>query len=162
VTSAELVGRRVKEARQSLRMPQKELGGLLKVYLGKEWAPQAVSAAEHGKRRFEADELLALSAVLHQPVAWFLTPDSGEQIQMPGGEVVERKDLLGRAAAPNSVRANLAISEQVEEALTHARGVVRELEKARKAGGVLAAMPPRRKAGSRQLEPTSDKQRGPS
>jgi transcriptional regulator with XRE-family HTH domain len=140
MTPGQLVGRRVKEARNGLQMSQKLLGQQLKDYLGREWSPQAVSVAEHGGRQFYAAELLALSAVLEQPVAWFLTPESRDQIQMPGGRVVGQEDLFGGKAAPDLAGASLAVSEQAEESLTLARSVVRELEKLTKARVVLSAL----------------------
>ena len=47
-TPAELVGQRVREARDAAGFSQRELAETLEPYLGYTWSPQAISAAEHG------------------------------------------------------------------------------------------------------------------
>ncbi len=131
MTPRQLAGRRMREAREQSGMSQKSLGEQLGAYFGKEWAPQAVSAAERGMRQFDPEALLALSIVLKQPVAWFLTPGPGERIDMPGGLVLEARDIVG-AAREGSATAGLLLSEQLEESLGFARRMARRLEELRR------------------------------
>ena len=87
----ELVGRRIKDIRESRRLTQDQLGELVGELLGgKTWARQTVSAAEHGRRAFTAAELVACSLVLGAPVDELLTPLSTEGgIELSPGVVVD-------------------------------------------------------------------------
>ncbi len=147
----QLAGRRMREARDASGMSQKSLGEQLGKYLGKEWAPQAVSAAERGMRQFDPEVLIALSIVLKQPVSWFLTPGPGEQIDMPGGLVLEAGDIVD-AARRGSATAGLALSEQVEESLLYVKRAVRKLEGLRRGAdrAVAASLSPSPSAAGRR------------
>ena len=128
MTPSELVGTRIKEARVSLKMSQKRLGELLEPFLGTEWAPQAVSAAEQGRRRFDAAELLALGMVLERPVSWFLSPPGSDlEVQFPGGEVLEAKEMVGSALAPDQVEASMYINQRLDVAQVTLRELLSEL-----------------------------------
>lgn len=83
----ELVGRRVRESRETVGLTQEQLGQSLQPYLGKKWPGQQVSVAEDGGRKFTAAELFALSMVLDRPVSYFFIPISVTPIEAPGGAV---------------------------------------------------------------------------
>jgi transcriptional regulator with XRE-family HTH domain len=137
MTPSELVGRRIKQAREALKMSQKRLGEDLAEYLGIEWAPQAVSAAEKGRRRFEAAELLALGIVLKQPATWFLTPTPRDEIEMPSGRVLSGRDLISGPAAGDPAKQAFDISERAESSFRAVEAALRELEPLRTAGPTL-------------------------
>lgn len=71
---SQIVGRRVRWARQERGLTQAALGRRIGELLGNAWFPQAVSEAEHGRRQFTAEELLALAYVLDKPVSFFFLP----------------------------------------------------------------------------------------
>ena len=78
-------------------MTQAQLGELLEPWLGRAWVKQAVSQAEQGRRDFTAAELLALAAVLQQPLGYFFaTPPGAEQyaLEFPGGATVPIQTVL--------------------------------------------------------------------
>ena len=138
MTPSELVGMRIKQARGALEMSQKRLGEELAEYVGIEWAPQAVSAAEQGRRRFEAAELLALSIVLKQPATWFLTPKPQDEIEMPSGTVLTGRDLISGPAAEGPAKQALDMSERAESSFRAVEAALRELEGLRTAAPSLA------------------------
>jgi DNA-binding XRE family transcriptional regulator len=67
----EIVGNRMRQAREEVGLTQERLGQALGKYLGTPWKKQSVSAAEKGRRDFTPEELLTLSIVLRKPVSWF-------------------------------------------------------------------------------------------
>jgi transcriptional regulator with XRE-family HTH domain len=71
---SEIVGQRVRWAREERGLTQAELGQRVGELLGKAWFPQAVSEAERGRRQFTAEELLALAYVLDKPISFFFLP----------------------------------------------------------------------------------------
>jgi transcriptional regulator with XRE-family HTH domain len=71
---SEIVGRRVRWAREERGLTQAALGQRVGELLGKAWFPQAVSEAERGRRQFTAEELLALAYVLDKPISFFFLP----------------------------------------------------------------------------------------
>jgi transcriptional regulator with XRE-family HTH domain len=140
MTPSEVVGRRVKEARVALKMSQKRLGELLEPFLGTEWAPQAVSAAEQGRRRFDAAELLALGMVLERPVSWFLSPPGSDvEVQFPGGEVLDAKEMVGSALAPDHLEASMYITQRLDVAQETLRELLRELTSLRRSSESLTS-----------------------
>jgi transcriptional regulator with XRE-family HTH domain len=94
----ELVGGRVKVARQERGWTQEQLGAELGRYLEGGWSNIVVSFAETGRRGFTAAELVALAAVLGKPVAWLFSPfDDEREIELPGGSLAsEDYRALGR------------------------------------------------------------------
>jgi transcriptional regulator with XRE-family HTH domain len=95
MTARELVGVRIREARERLNMTQEELGRALVPYLGKAWPRQAVFVAERGRRAFTVEELLSLAAALGTSVTFLLSPpDVGKPVRFPSGHEVSGEDLL--------------------------------------------------------------------
>jgi transcriptional regulator with XRE-family HTH domain len=93
---AEIVGLRVREARDSRSLSQKKLGEALRPFLGSTWPKQTVSAVERGLRSLDASELAAFALALGYSVQWFLTPpDVGEDVSLKGQTV--RPGILLRA-----------------------------------------------------------------
>ncbi|MDP9225588.1 MAG: helix-turn-helix domain-containing protein, partial [Actinomycetota bacterium] len=77
----ELVGRRIQMLRaqvlaadRTAAMTQEEFGQRMGEYLGRPWSKQTVSAAEKGKRNFDLQELLAITAVLGTTLEYLLSP----------------------------------------------------------------------------------------
>jgi transcriptional regulator with XRE-family HTH domain len=83
----EVVGGRIRQAREARGWTQGQLGDALAEYLGEGWSRPAVSIAEGGGRDFRAVELLALALVLGHPVGWFFRPAGDSPIELPGKEV---------------------------------------------------------------------------
>jgi hypothetical protein len=134
-------------------MSQKRLGELLEPFLGTEWAPQAVSAAEQGRRRFDAAELLALGMVLERPVSWLLSPPgSAVEVQFPGGEVLDAKEMVGSALAPDHVEASMYISERLNVAQEALGELLRNLTSLRRSSESLTS----------ELRHTGSPKRGPA
>jgi hypothetical protein len=78
MTLEELVGRRIKTAREAHRpvWTQADLGLFMGRFLGEEgWTAKVISHAEQGRRKFAVADLVAFAAVLGRPLAWFLLPD---------------------------------------------------------------------------------------
>lgn len=90
----EMVGRRIRDARQTSGLSQEELGRELRSYLGKAWPGQQVSVAEDGGRKFSALELFALGSILARPASYFFIPFTADPIEVPG----ERQGVPAREA----------------------------------------------------------------
>jgi transcriptional regulator with XRE-family HTH domain len=119
MTPGELVGRKMRQAREEAGLSQREVGQRLAQFLGGEWAPQAVSLAEQGGRRFEAAEIFALASVLKKSPAWFFTPEPIEELEMPGSAPITWQAVAGASAAAPHLAAAI-------EALAGAASVARE------------------------------------
>lgn len=90
----EVVGRRIREARELRGMSQPELGEYLAPLLGKPLPRQAVYAAEQGRRQFTAAELVAFAYVLGVSVQdLFRLPLDLDGFEMPSGSALTREDL---------------------------------------------------------------------
>ena len=92
----EVVGRRIRDIRESQGMTQEQLGQEIGKLLGKPWPRQTVSLAEQGRRAFTAAELVACSLALGAPVAELFTPlTTQEGIELtPGGAVVDTRKAM--------------------------------------------------------------------
>ena len=145
----DVVGTRIRAAREALGMSQRELGERLAAYLGRSLFAQAVSAMEQGKRDFVAAELLALAAILKKPPGWFLTTDEpGAVVEFPGGATLNRGQLaslavLGDAGRQRrrreSERALLQeLSEEIGDSLRNALGALNTQSEATQALRALA------------------------
>lgn len=83
LTANQIVGYRLREARELRGWTQKEAGERLGSYLGVRWSAASVSQAENscypGRRRreFTGDELLALVRCFELPMVFFLVPPPG-------------------------------------------------------------------------------------
>jgi hypothetical protein len=73
-------------------LTQRQLGELLEPWIGK-WAKQQISAAELGRRSFAAEELVALSACLEQPLGFFFHGNGEAELVFSGGQTVSTQDL---------------------------------------------------------------------
>jgi len=92
----EVVGRRIREAREARGLSQEQFGQDVAALLGRAWPRQAVSAAETGRRSFTAAELLTFSVIIGCDVDdLFRLPGDVESVDLPG-EVLTR-DRLSRA-----------------------------------------------------------------
>jgi transcriptional regulator with XRE-family HTH domain len=110
----ELVGQRIREARERAGMTQPELGRWLAPLLGRELPRQAISLAEQGKRQFNASELVAFAYVVGCDVAdLFVLPVEENHLRMPSGKDLSREDLRQAAAAGASD------TKRLREALTN-------------------------------------------
>lgn len=95
----EVVGRRIREAREAQDITQEDFGKTLGRLLGKPWPRQAVSAAEKGQRAFTAAELVGIAVALGRDVAdMFRLPADSETLTMPSGEVLTGRDVRGSVA----------------------------------------------------------------
>jgi transcriptional regulator with XRE-family HTH domain len=107
----EIVGTRLREAREARELTQEEFGNELAKYLGKPWPRQAVSAAEKGQRSFAAAELLAFSMALGIEVGGLFRPPVEEhEITFPSGITIgyERASHPDELVDVQQVRATLA------------------------------------------------------
>lgn len=90
----EVVGRRVREIRESQGMTQEQLGQAIGELLGKPWPRQTVSSAEQGRRSFTATDLVAVAQALRVYVgSLFTPPESG--IELSPGVQLAYEDVLG-------------------------------------------------------------------
>lgn len=113
----EVVGQRLREAREERGLTQEELGQRLAALLGKSWPRQTVSIAERGHRAFTALELLAFSVVLGVEVAdLFRLPGDLDFVTTPAGAVP-------RSEIQQSAQATVPGADDL-------RGALRELVKA--------------------------------
>src|SRR5262245_50531262 len=82
----EVVGQRIRAAREAKGLSQASVGLQLQEPLGKPWPGQQIYLAEVGKRRLAAAEILAFSTVLQIPIGRMFTPDDlNEPIEFPSG-----------------------------------------------------------------------------
>jgi hypothetical protein len=98
-TPAEIVGKNIEKARKSMvpKVSQHELGERMGKYLRRKWLPQTVSVAVSGGRRFSAEELIALAAVLGTtPTALLTPPDPATTVSFETGLSVAWADLAPR------------------------------------------------------------------
>lgn len=75
----EVIGGRLKAAREAAGLSLKEVGAAVGEYLEKPWTAQAVWQAEQGQRDFKIAHLLALALVLDVPVVALLAPQPGRR-----------------------------------------------------------------------------------
>jgi transcriptional regulator with XRE-family HTH domain len=80
----EVIGKRIKEAREHDGLSQDQVGRAMARYLGKPWPNQQVSVAEDGGRKFTAAELFALCMVLRRPASYLFIPSAGDVIEVDG------------------------------------------------------------------------------
>jgi transcriptional regulator with XRE-family HTH domain len=97
----EMIGKRIRTAREMREWTQQELGQRVEPYLGRAWTRQAVSTAEKGGRDFTAAELVTFASVFHADVATFFLPDA-PTIELPGCTLTEA-ELFERAAGAHLV-----------------------------------------------------------
>jgi transcriptional regulator with XRE-family HTH domain len=109
----ELVGERVREARELRGWTQQHLGEQLEPYLGRVWTRQAVSNAEKGGREFTAAELVAFALTLRQRVGWFFMAGTGDPLTLPGSEEVGPGQLLDLFASMGDLVASEEASDHL-------------------------------------------------
>lgn len=111
MTIEEVIGSKIREAREELGWTQAQLGIHLLAILGDAWSPQAISAAEKGRRDFRAVDLFALHWALNRPVEWFYSVPTGTEIEFPGSVVtvgtIEEPDKI--AIAPKEAGPTMAL-----------------------------------------------------
>lgn len=78
-TINQLVAYNMTRARRSRGWTQQEVAGRLERYTGRPWSKASISAAERAwqggrPRKFDANELVALSVIFETPVSYFLLP----------------------------------------------------------------------------------------
>jgi transcriptional regulator with XRE-family HTH domain len=114
MTLDELIGSKVREAREALGMTQTDLGAALQEYLGRPWFPRTIWLLESGLHQLFAAELPAFAAVLQRPVVWFFEPDEDSTaeggrvlVDLPGGRRLDSGQLvslfLGDGPPPQEV-----------------------------------------------------------
>jgi transcriptional regulator with XRE-family HTH domain len=132
----ELVGRRIREARERSGMSQQELGQWLGPLLGRELPRQAVSLAEQGKRQFSAVELVAFAFVVGCDVgSLFTPPPEVESLELPGKPISrqELRDASKVGERPTQKAVEQALAKfmrqftQAEQNMTEAGLAAREL-----------------------------------
>lgn len=79
----QLVSYNLMRARRSAAWTQQDVAELLEKYTGRPWSNASVSAAERAwqggrPRRFDANELVALSVIFDEPIGYFFLPPDGE------------------------------------------------------------------------------------
>jgi len=90
VKVSEIIGKRVRQAREEEGLSQRDLGEKVGELLGRAWFPQAVSAAEKGRRDWTADDLVAVAWALHRPVGWFfgvMDEDRGNMLDFERAQI---------------------------------------------------------------------------
>lgn len=113
----EMVGQRIRQARERVNITQEQLGEWLEPFLGRAWARQSVSLAEQGKRAFTAAELVAIAFVVGvAPGVLLQMPPGVNALEMPSGKLLER-DELSRAARTGEGSPGLA-AERVQQTLS--------------------------------------------
>ena len=122
----EIVGRRMKEFRESRRLTQDQLGEAIGELLGKKWSRQAVSAAEHGDRAFTAVELVAIARALNAYVGHLFSPSlhvSESEIELSPGVVLDSQKVMEAmfegmdvAESREALKALLIRARQISEA----------------------------------------------
>ncbi|MBC2903992.1 helix-turn-helix domain-containing protein [Streptomyces cupreus] len=78
-TVNQLVAYNMTRARRARGWTQQQVADRLEKYTGRSWSKASISAAERSwqggrPRKFDADELLALSVIFDTPIAYFLLP----------------------------------------------------------------------------------------
>jgi len=138
----EVIGKRIREARELDGLSQDQLGRDMGRYLGKPWPNQQVSVAESGGRKFSALELFAVCMVLGRPASYFFLPGTEDVVEVPGPEQRVGADAFavqwtGRqdpgAVIPQvrAVFAPLMELLEISERTTHeARSIVEEVGRA--------------------------------
>lgn len=107
-TVEQLVGMNLRDRRDEAEMTQDDLGEALKRYLGKAWSRPAVSAAEAGRRSFNAAELAALASILGCSVSAFFRPtETDQEVSFP----VKRKKVPAQHLLVPPVEGALSGSE---------------------------------------------------
>jgi transcriptional regulator with XRE-family HTH domain len=138
MTPEEMIGVRVRLARQEAGLTQAQLGQGMGRYLGSPWSNIVVSLTELGKRNVTPSELVALAAVLKRPVAWFFSPlDTEAVVELPTGTLApEDYRALGRPEGEmGTVLAEFAEVAVVlratgEEMLGRVQWIIEELNRA--------------------------------
>lgn len=135
----ELVGQRVKQARERQGITQEQLGEWLEPLLGRPWARQAVSTAEQGKRAFTAAELVAIAYVVGvAPHVLLQMPPGVDAVEMPSGSFLTREDLSkaahtgegGPGVAAERVQQRLSeLMQEVEGVNAKTKGIKRTIER---------------------------------
>ncbi|MFD5572231.1 helix-turn-helix domain-containing protein [Streptomyces cadmiisoli] len=79
LSANQLVAFNMWRARRASAWSQQEVAELLEMYTGRSWSNASVSAAERSwqggrPRKFDANEILALSKIFDEPIAFFLLP----------------------------------------------------------------------------------------
>jgi transcriptional regulator with XRE-family HTH domain len=92
----ELVGRRIRDIRDSKGMTQEQLGIAIGELLGKPWPRQTVSSAEAGRRAFTAAELVAIAHALGVYAGYLFTPAAGPigGIELSPGVELKPEEVL--------------------------------------------------------------------
>lgn len=92
----EVVGRRIRDIRDSQGMTQELLGQEIGKLLGKPWPRQTVSLAEQGRRAFTAVELVAVARVLGVYVGHLFTPPLGmpQAIEISPGVEMDSDEVM--------------------------------------------------------------------
>lgn len=93
----QLVAYNLERIRRASGLTQEVVGQRMAVWTGKEWSVASVSAAERSHatprvRRFDADDLAALSGIFGVPIEWFFLPpgdESDETWQVTGGGLLK-------------------------------------------------------------------------
>jgi transcriptional regulator with XRE-family HTH domain len=117
----EIVGQRMRQRREDLKLTQEGLGKLIGKHLGRDWTRQTVSAAEQGGRTFAASDMVTLAYVLGVSVAYLLTPPPGTDIIEFAPGVQAGRDVLVSALAPAMAEGQPQeqMLETVSRLLTH-------------------------------------------
>jgi transcriptional regulator with XRE-family HTH domain len=113
----EIIGKRVRQAREEAGVSQRAFGEALEGVLGTTWTPQAVSQAENGKRDWRARDLVAVSWVLKRPVEWFYSPmeeDRGKQLD---GFPIQAGEIAGEGWATAELEQIRAMTKEMQERL---------------------------------------------
>jgi transcriptional regulator with XRE-family HTH domain len=135
LTPEEIVGYRIRQARERMGATQQQIGEALRDYLPKPWPRQAVYAAELGRRSFTAAEILALAQVLSvDPGRLFAPPVEVAEVSMPNGLAVPVEELSRRVLdglADVSAQHAVEVRELVRRVALVASSAGRDLQQVR-------------------------------
>lgn len=96
----DIVAARMRQVRLDRGLSQEQLGEKLTGIHGKRWWPQAVSAAEKGRRMFTVEDLAVISLALQYPITLFFEPSEPEAVITVGKEaslpLYEEPELIAR------------------------------------------------------------------
>ncbi len=123
VTVAQIVADNIARARKLRGLTQEELAARLRELTGAQWPRTAVSMAEGAwlaapwerVRKFDVNQLVALSLALDMPAAWFLLPPDHRP---DGGEVADEDAWIRCGAKPDDDLPALSSRQLTEIAIS--------------------------------------------
>lgn len=122
----DVIGRRIAEGREELKLTQAQIGEQVGRYLGKPWPRQAVSNAEKGGRSFGAADLVALSLVLGCTIETLLEPPPDvESVLIGDGPPLDSRHLRAAASTNSDLKQLAEVMTELRHTFPDLTGDVR-------------------------------------